>query len=130
MNDLNINSTNNNICYVEDTTLLANSNEDLQKIFEVVKSTSEQKELDMNVKKPKTMVIISKNEDLLALEIEIHIAQAKSMFIQLNDILCCDILLDLRLRDINLYVYSKLLYSDETWTLYVGSTKKLEGLEM
>ena len=41
-----------------------------------------------------------------------------------------DISLDLRLRAINLYVYSILLYGDETWTLYVESTKKLEALKM
>ena len=64
MNGLNINGTNiNNIRYVDDTTLLANSNEDLQRIFDVVKSTSEQKGLDMNLKKTKTMVI-SKNVDI------------------------------------------------------------------
>ena len=30
----------------------------------------------------------------------------------------------------DLYAYSMLLYSDETWTLYVESTKKLEALEI
>ena len=63
---LNINGTNiNNIRYVDDTTLLANSNEDLQKIFDVVKSSSEKKGLDMNVKKTKTMVI-SRNKNIQA----------------------------------------------------------------
>ena len=38
--------------------------------------------------------------------------------------------LDLRHRAINLYVYSTLLYGDETWNLCVESTKKLEALEM
>ena len=41
-----------------------------------------------------------------------------------------DISLDLRLRAINLYVYSILLYRDETWTLYEESNKKSEALEM
>ena len=66
MNGLNINGTHiKNIRYIYNTTLLANSNKDLQKIFDVVKSTSEQKGLDMNVRKMKTMVI-SKNEDMQA----------------------------------------------------------------
>ena len=57
MKGLNINGTNiKYLRYVDDTTLLADSIEDLQKIFDVVKSTSEQKGLDMNVKKTKTMV--------------------------------------------------------------------------
>ena len=37
MNGLNI----NNIPYVDNTTLLVNSNQDFQKFFDVVKSTSE-----------------------------------------------------------------------------------------
>ena len=57
MNGLNINGTNiKNIRYKDDTTQLANSNEDLQKIFDVVKRSSKQKGLDMNVKKTKMMV--------------------------------------------------------------------------
>ena len=113
----------------------------------------------MNVKKTKTMAI-SKNEDIQAViivdgkqleqvqqfkylgqtitnegksnkEIEIRIAQAKSMFIKLKDIfMSSDISLDLKLRAINLYVYSILLYGDETWTLYVESIKRLEAFEM
>ena len=51
----------NNIRYVDDTTLLANNNEDLQTIFYKVKYESEQKGLYMNVAKTKTMVI-SKTE--------------------------------------------------------------------
>ena len=59
MNRLNINGTNtNSIRYKDETTPQANSNEDLQKIFDVVKSASEQKGLDMNVKKTKTMIIV------------------------------------------------------------------------
>ena len=160
MYGLNINGINiNNIRYVDDTTLLASNNEDLQKIFDVVKSTSVQKGLDMNVKKTKTMVISKKegiqatiqvdgkqleqvqqfkylgqtitNEGKSNKEIQIRIAQAKSMFMKLNDIFMSrDISLDLRLRAINLYVFSILLYGDETWTLNGESTKKLEALEM
>ena len=40
------------------------------------------------------------------------------MFMKLNDFFMSrDISLDLRLRAINLYVYSILLYGDEIWTL-------------
>ena len=52
------------------------------------------------------------------------------MFIKLNILMSMDILLDLRFRAINLYVYQILLYSDETWTLYIESTNQLEALEM
>ena len=67
----------------------------------------------------------------MAFLLRIRITQAKSMFIKLNDIFMSrDSSLDFRLKAINLYVYSILLYGDETWTLYVESTKKLEALEM
>ena len=52
------------------------------------------------------------------------------MFMKLNDIFMSrDSSLDLRLRAINLHVYSILLYGDKTWILYVESTKELEALE-
>ena len=52
------------------------------------------------------------------------------MFIKLSGIFMSrDISLDLRLRAINLYVYSILLYGDESWTLH-ESIKKLRALEM
>ena len=54
-----------NIRYVDVTTLLASSNEDLQTIFYVVKRTRGQKRLDMNVEKTKT-IVIGKNEDIQA----------------------------------------------------------------
>ena len=38
--------------------------------------------------------------------------------------------LSLKLKAINLYVYSILLYGEVTWTLYVDSIKKLEALKM
>ena len=47
----------NNIRYADDTALLANSNEDLQKIVDKVKKESDEKALNMNVSKTKTMVI-------------------------------------------------------------------------
>ena len=71
------------------------------------------------------------NEGKSNKEIEICISQAKSIFIKLNGIFMSRyISLDLRLRVINLYVYSILLYGDEILSFYVESTKKLETLEM
>ena len=55
---INFNGNNiNNIRYADDTALLANSNEDLQKIVDKVKKESDEKALNMNVSKTKTMVI-------------------------------------------------------------------------
>ena len=53
------------------------------------------------------------------------------MFIKFNGIFMSrDILLDSRLRAIKLYVYSIFLNDDETWILYLESTKKLKAIEM
>ena len=149
----------NNIRYVDDTTLLANSKEDLQKIFNTVKEESAKKGLEMNVSKTKTMVI-SKNKELRAdieadeeileqvehfkylgqivnneiksdQEIIKRIAQAKSTFINMSDILLSkDISLKLRLKIINLYIYPIVLYGDETWTIYTDTINRIEAFEM
>ena len=53
------------------------------------------------------------------------------MLINLNDsFMSREISLDFRFRAFNVYVYSIILYGEETCTLYVESTKKLEALEM
>ena len=53
------------------------------------------------------------------------------MLINLNDsFMSRKTSLDFRFRAFNLYVYSIILYGEETCTLYVESTKKLEALEM
>ena len=46
----------NNIRYVDDSTLLANTNDELQRVFDHVKSESETNGLLMNIDKTKTMV--------------------------------------------------------------------------
>ena len=149
----------NNIRYVDDTTLLANNEKDLQMIFDTVKEQSEKNGLNMNVSKTKTMVISKNNElkvnikaDAEILEQVDHfkylgqivnkdlkndqeiikrIAQAKSTFINMSDILTSrDISLKLRLKIISLYIYPIILYGDETWTLYTETINRIEAFEM
>ena len=157
---ININGRNiNNIRYVDDTTLLASSNDDLQVIVDKVKSQSERMGLNMNVSKTKTMVI-SRNEGTKAniqvdgkileqvdhfkylgqtvsesgkniQEIKIRIAQAKSTFLQMSDILTSrDISIALRLKAVSMYIYPIVLYGDESWTWYKDCSDKIEAFEM
>ena len=160
MTGIDINGNNiNNIRYADDTALLANNSEDLQKIVDKVKKESDQKALNMNVSKTKTMVI-SREEGKLAKikvdgkdleqvkhfkylgqvvneegrneqEIKIRIAQAKSTFIRMRKILTSkEISLPLRLRMIKCYIYPIVLYGSETWTLLKESVKRIEAFEM
>ena len=157
---LNINGRNvNNLRYVDDTTLLANTQEDLQRIVNTVKTESEIKGLNMNVDKTKTMVI-SKSEGQKAKimvdgkeleqvksykylgqtvteeakndkEISIRIAQAKSTFISMSDVLTSrDMTLALRLKAVRMYIYPIISYGDETWTFYKDTINKIEAFEM
>ena len=160
MTGIMINGTNiNNIRYVDDTTLLASNNKDLQEIFDKVKAESEAKGLNMNVSKTKTMVISrteGKEAKIIAdgkvleqvhhfkylgqtvnengktdQEVKIRIAQAKSTFIQMKDILTTrNISIALRLKTVDLYIYPIVLYGAETWTMYKGTSDKIQALEM
>ena len=157
---LNINGRNiNNLRYVDDTTLLANNQEDLQRIVNTVKTESEIKGLNMNVDKTKTMVISKKEGQKAKIivdgkeleqvksykylgqtvtdeakndkEISIRIAQAKSTFISMSDVLTSrDMTLALRLKAVRMYIYPIISYGDETWTFYKDTTNNIEAFEM
>ena len=160
MTGININGNNlNNIRYADDTALIANNSEDLQKLVDKVKDESDLKALNMNVSKTKTMVI-SRDEGKTAKikvdgkdleqvkyfkylgqvvnqegrneqEIKIRIAQAKSTFIRMSRILTSkEISFSLRIRLVKCYIYPILLYGSETWTILKESTKRLEAFEM
>ena len=53
----------NNLRYADDTALLADNSQNLQKLMDAAKAGSEEKGLSMNVRKTKTMVV-SKNENV------------------------------------------------------------------
>lgn len=133
----------NSIRHIDDTTLQANSNGDLQNVVNTVKTESEKKGLSMNADKTKTMVIsktkgnkadikidgksleqvqhfkylsqIVNEEAKKEQEITKRIDEAKSLFIRLRDIFTSkDISLALRLRLVNCYIHPKALYGDKT----------------
>ena len=160
MTGIKINGNNiNNIRYADDTALLAGSNKDLQIIVDKVKKESDQKALNMNVSKTKTMVISRdggkrasikvdgkdleqvehfkylgqtvNQEGRSEQEIKIRIAKAKSTFISMRNILTSkDISLALRIRLVKCYIYPLVLYGAETWTLLKESGKRIDSFEM
>ena len=149
----------NNLRYADDTALLADNSHDPQQLVTAVKEGSEEKGLNMNVRKTKTMVmsrgddvqtdITADNEILEQLnlmkylgqsmtpdgrsdkEIQIRIAIAKSRFEAMSKLFTSKQLsIDLRLRMLNCYIYSVLLYGCETWTINKTMQNKLEACEM
>ena len=67
INGINI----NNLRYVDDTALIADSEEKLQKLVDVVKECSSEAGLDMNAKKTKTMVVSKHPERDKTIDIKI-----------------------------------------------------------
>ena len=150
----------NNLRYADDTVLLAESATDLQNLVTIVKEKSEEVGLKMNIKKTKTMVISKRNtipeldiridgkavEQVSSFtylgqlvtedgrsekEIKRRIGLAKSAFEQMKDILTYRrISLDTRLRLAKCYIWPKLTFACETWTLSKVLTRKINAFEM
>ena len=149
----------NNFRYADDTALIAESEEALQKIVNEVCIKSEENGLRMNVKKTKVMAVsrdATPNVNILVngialeqvksfkylgqvitddgrceTEVRARIAIAKQKFIEMKDVLTSRKLsLPLRKRLVQCYVLSTLLYASETWTLSQNLVGKLEALEM
>ena len=148
-----------NLRCADDTALLSGSNENLQDLLDQVKGESVKMGLAMNVKKTKAM-LITKDDSLKPnivadgvnlenvtqfkylgqtvtadgrneSEINIRIAMSKGRFQQMYRVFTsCQISVTLRLRLLNCYVYSMLLYGCETWTITKTLEKKIEACEM
>lgn len=160
MNGVNIGGRNiNNLRYADDTVLITNNQEDLQSLVNTVKENSEINGLEMNVKKTKVMVMSKKTDKKATIkingkeleqvvhfkylgqqitvdgksenEIKIRIGTARTCFTSMSSLLTSrHISFQLRLRLVQCYVYSVLLYGSETWTLTKSLEKKIEAFEM
>lgn len=149
----------NNIRYADDTVIIADSEENLQRLLDKITDEGNRWGLRINTKKTKTMVI-SKQKNIRCntliydrpieqvskfkylgcwiddsldpdTEIKARIEQARSIFIKMRPFLSAKNLnLKLRYRMAKCYVYSVLLYGMEAWTLKVSSLRRLESFEM
>ena len=149
-----------NLRYADDTVLIAESQEDLQRMLNVVVTESEGKGLSINCKKTECMVISKKKEapkchikirdntikqvsafnylgstitddSRSTREIKRRIALAKSAFSKLEKILRNRTLrMETRLRVLNCYIYPVLMYGSEAWSITSDMRKRLESCEM
>ena len=157
---ISINGKNlNNIRYADDTALMADSEEKLQKIVDEVKHHSSKGGLEMNVKKTKVMLITRKPERPIEIKVDdaslerVHMFKylgtqitedartetelkhrmyaAKAKFSSMNSILTSKQLkLPLKLRVLKCYIMSIFTYGCETWTLTDVLEDKIEAFEM
>ena len=148
------------IRYADDTVLIADSEEKLQRLVDTVNNASNRKGLQLNISNTKTMVI-SKSTDIPICnitiqnqvlkqvhsfvywgstitqdgrcnkEIEKRIAIANRTFNSMINIFRnLNINIHTRVRTMKAYIWSTLTYGCETWTISGDFRMKLEALEM
>ena len=150
----------NNLRYADDTVLIADSEQGLQNILNVVTTCSEEYGLSLNTKKTECMVVSKKsdppqcnisckNEKIKEVhhfkylgftiksdgkcdtEIRKRIAMSKETFTQMRSLFNNrNLALKTKTRMLKAYVWSLLLYGCECWTLNKTLTSKLEATEM
>ncbi|GFR63034.1 SAM domain and HD domain-containing protein 1 [Elysia marginata] len=150
----------NNLRYADNTVMLAENEDDLQKLVNTVKEESEKCGLFINIRKTKTMVI-SREKVIPRIDIKIdgerveqvanftylghwitedgrsdqkvkkRIGMAKNTFLRMSKLLTNRrICFAIRSRLTKSYVWSVFLYACETWTLNASLERNIEALEM
>ena len=150
----------NNIRYADDIVLIADSEENLQKILDKVVSESESKGLSINCEKTECLVVskqktrptcnvtinnekikqVDKFEYLGSLitsdakcdqEINRRIGMAKVALQKMKKLLCnSKVAMKIKLRVLECYVIPILIYSSECWTISENMKKKVEATEL
>ncbi|GFO08712.1 endonuclease-reverse transcriptase [Plakobranchus ocellatus] len=149
-----------NLRYADDTVLIAENKEDLQKLLNIVEEGSRKKGLELNSKKTEVMVISRKQEspkcDIFINEVKLkqtekfkylgtiisndgktnreisaRTAQAKINFQKMKTILTNKhISIETRKRALQCYIEPVLMYGCEAWTISKQIQNKLEVTEM
>ena len=150
----------NNLRYADDTVLLANSEEELQRLFDAVVEKSERLGLTVNSKKTKVMVITKSEtipvcclrngtdniEQLSSFkylgayitsdsrckkEIRVRIGLAKDAFNRLGHIFKDRKLsVNIKIRLLKTFVWSTLMYGCESWTFSSETQRNIAAAEM
>ncbi|GFS25466.1 endonuclease-reverse transcriptase [Elysia marginata] len=149
----------NNLRYADDTVLVAENEEDLQNLLDIVVRGSKKMGLELNSKKTEVMVIsrkeipgcdtyvdgakLKQRESFKYLgtlisqdgrnytEINSRIAQAKATFMKMKPLLTNNkISFATRQQALQCYIEPILMYGCETWTINKKTHGKLEAVEM
>lgn len=149
----------NNIRYADDTAIITETLEDLQRIMNKVTQTSAEYGVTLNTKKTKFMVVTKRNigdanlyiqneriervnkykylgtivndKNEYTKEIIVRIEKARSAFVNMKKVFCSrDLSLKLRTRLVKCYIYSILLYGMEAWTVNKYCMNKIDAFEM
>ncbi|KAG1692298.1 DNA repair protein complementing XP-G cells [Nymphon striatum] len=150
----------NNLRYADDTALIAENENDLQHMIDIVNDIGEDLNMRVNTKKTKYMVVgkddahkqtnikvngvaLEENDSIVYLgqlftkdgkcedEIKRRIQIARNTFSKMNAIFKDQHLrLSTKLRVVRCYVIARLLYGAETWTLNETMEKRIRSLEM
>ncbi|GFO09658.1 endonuclease-reverse transcriptase, partial [Plakobranchus ocellatus] len=150
----------NNLRYADNTVLIAENKEDLQKLLNIIEEESRKKGLELNSKKTEVMVINCKQEspkcDIFINEVKLkqtekfkylgtiisndgktnreisaRTAQAKINFQKMKTILTNKhISIKMRKRALQCYIEPVLMYGCEAWTISKQIQNKLEATEM
>ena len=155
---MNIGTVVDNLMYADDTVIIAESEEQLQRSINVVVTKSEEKGLYLNSAKSFAMVFL-KASQIPTCNINVHgkireqvhsfvyvgrqftsdarcekeirrrIEIAKSAYTSMSKVLTSrDIHMTVRFKVLRYYVCSTLLYGCETWTIYVAMQKKTRSI--
>ena len=148
-----------NLRYAYDTVLLAESEEELQEIVDIVNEAGKSYNMKMNARKTKTMVISKKEGTTVTIridgteieqvqsfiylghkitqdgrseeEVKRRIGIARTAFSKMNNTLTKPLIpMETRLRILKCYVWSTLLYGAETWTISNVMKQRLCAFEM
>ena len=145
----------NNLRYADDTTLIANSKEDLEALIQQVKITSEAAGLMLNVKKTKIMTTEEVNEFKIGTEsldivkefcflgtfinqgadcekeIRRRIAMGKANMGKLEKVMKDrDVSRDLKIKLVQTLVFPVVTYGSESWTLKKADQNRIESFEL
>ena len=147
----------NNVRYADDTVLIADSMEKLQRLVERVDAAGEEMGLRINRKKTECMVMSKRNAPACNIsignenikqvdkfkylgsmltedgrsenEIRQRIGIAMNAFGKMKNMVT-DISIETRIRVIKTYIWAILLYGYETWTINKDMERKLEAFEV